>query len=84
MDTDFHPIYNIEQRIINDPREVVIGDHVWIGCRSMILKGVTICDDVVIAAGSIVTKNIDKPHCIYSLNGDNLRIIKENISWNDV
>lgn len=83
MDTDFHPIYDEEQRILNEPREVVIGNHVWIGCRSMILKGVVICDDVIIAAGSTVTRNIDKPHCIYSHRGDNSRLIRGNISWSD-
>ena len=35
-----------------------IGDHVLIGTRSIILKGVTIGDGSIIAAGSIVTKNI--------------------------
>lgn len=39
---------------------VKIGDHVWIGRRSMILKGVTIGDRAIIAAGSVVTKNVPK------------------------
>ena len=37
---------------------VHIGDHVWIGCRSIVLKGVTIGDGAVVAAGSVVTKNV--------------------------
>jgi acetyltransferase-like isoleucine patch superfamily enzyme len=53
MDTDQHgataePI----------PRPVWIGDRVWIGCRAIILKGVTIGDDAVIGAGAIVTKDV--------------------------
>ena len=35
-----------------------IGDDVWIGRRAMILKGVTIGDRSIIAAGSIVTHDI--------------------------
>ena len=35
-----------------------IGNHVLIGTRSIILKGVTIGDGSVIAAGSIVTKDV--------------------------
>ena len=37
---------------------VVIEDDVWIGANSTILKGVTIGDGSVIAAGSVVTKNV--------------------------
>lgn len=39
------------------PRPVVIGDRAWIGARAVILPGVTIGDDVVIAAGAVVTKD---------------------------
>jgi acetyltransferase-like isoleucine patch superfamily enzyme len=37
---------------------VIIGDHVWIGMRAMILKGVTIGTGSVIAAGAVVTKDV--------------------------
>ena len=37
---------------------VLIGDDVWIGARSVILPGITIGNNVVVAAGSVVTKDI--------------------------
>lgn len=37
---------------------IIIGNDCWIGSRSIILPGVTICDRVIIAAGSVVTKSI--------------------------
>jgi len=37
---------------------VFLEDNVWVGSRSMILKGVNIGRDAVIAAGSVVTKSI--------------------------
>lgn len=37
---------------------VVIGDNVWIGAQVAILPGVTIGDNAVIGAGSVVTKSI--------------------------
>lgn len=60
-DTDFHPITPSERRyrtsgIRHAPVE--IGSNVFVGARSMILKGVTIGDDAVIAAGSVVTADI--------------------------
>ena len=41
-------------------KSCVIGNRVSIGSNATIL-GVNICDDVVIGAGAVVTKNIEKP-----------------------
>ena len=40
------------------PKPIIIGNRVWIGGGSTILSGVTIGDDTVIGAGSVVTKDI--------------------------
>lgn len=40
--------------------KVAIGDYVYIGTGSLILPGVTIEDNVLVAAGSVVTKSIPK------------------------
>lgn len=61
MDSDLHPISD-SSPIVNKP--VRIEDNVWIGCRSIILKGVTIGYGAVIAAGSVVTKNVP-PKTVY-------------------
>ncbi|MGV2874569.1 CatB-related O-acetyltransferase [Macrococcus capreoli] len=41
---------------VNSP--VVIGNDVWIGVGTIILQGVTIGDGAIIAAGSVVTKDV--------------------------
>lgn len=46
----------LELPLISKP--TVIGNNVWVGANSIILKGVTIGDYAVIGAGSIVTKDI--------------------------
>ncbi len=55
MDTDLHPLPGKTETI---DRPVVIGNNVWIGCRAIILKGVKIGNGAIIAAGSVVTKDI--------------------------
>lgn len=48
-------------------RKITIGDRVWIGFNSIILKGVEIGEGAVIAAGSVVTKNVP-PYTLYGGN----------------
>jgi acetyltransferase-like isoleucine patch superfamily enzyme len=54
MDTDQHGFD--EAPPVAEP--VRIGNHVWIGCRALILKGVQIGDYAVIGAGAIVTRDV--------------------------
>ena len=42
------------------PKPIHIGKNVWIGSNSTILPGVTIEDNAVIGAGSVVTKDISE------------------------
>ncbi|MFC2166847.1 acyltransferase [Acidobacteriota bacterium] len=57
---------------------IKIGDGVWIGMNSMILKGVTIGDGAVIAAGSVVNRDIPA-RCLAA--GVPAKIKKNEISW---
>lgn len=59
-------------------KPIVIGDHVWIGQKAMILKGVTIGDNAVIAAGSVVTKDVPANTLV---GGVPAKPIKTNIEW---
>ena len=76
---DSHKIYdkNTNQRI-NEGNSVNIGNHVWLGMRVIILKGVTIEDNSIVAGGSIVTKDV-KSNTIVS--GSPAKQIKENRDW---
>lgn len=62
MDSDYHALWPPENRITNPDFEsdadVTIGKNVWIGDRCVVLKGVEIGENSVIAAGSIVTRKI--------------------------
>lgn len=43
---------------MENKKKIVIGNDVWIGMKVIILRGVTIGDGAIIAAGSIVTKDV--------------------------
>lgn len=71
MDSDFH---GVEDRNSPPPPEpIVLEDNVWLGSRVIVLKGVTIGHDSVVAAGSVVTKDVP-PRCLVA--GLPARIIK--------
>jgi len=63
-DTDFHSLdyINRRSRIMDIQnsfcKEIIIGDDVFIGAGTTILKGVHIGERSIIAAGSVVTKSI--------------------------
>lgn len=62
-DTDFHSLDPVIRRSSEDlknraEKPVVIGNDVFIGAKSIILKGVTIGENSVIGAGSVVTKSV--------------------------
>jgi acetyltransferase-like isoleucine patch superfamily enzyme len=63
VDNDFHSLnYNYwftpDDEKYMQSRPVTIGNNVFIGMHSIILKGVTIGDGAVVGAGSVVTKSI--------------------------
>ncbi len=45
-------------RTVDEPREINIGNDVWIGMNSIILPGVTIGDGAIVSANSVVNKDV--------------------------
>jgi acetyltransferase-like isoleucine patch superfamily enzyme len=60
IDNDLHPIAPEGRQYGNQiqSKEVVIGDDVFIGARSIVLKGVHIDNGAIVGAGAVVTKNV--------------------------
>lgn len=79
MDTDFHKISH-NGKTINENSEVHIGNHVWVGCRTTILKGSSIPDGSVVGANSVVAGKFDKKNVIIA--GNPAKICKDTIEWN--
>lgn len=72
-DTDEHSIKSKK-----NTKPIIIGNHVWIGMRSIILKGVHIGNNVVIGAGAVVTKDIPD-NCV--VVGCPARIVHNDVVW---
>jgi acetyltransferase-like isoleucine patch superfamily enzyme len=64
---------------INPAADVTIGDHVWIAAHVIILKGVNIRDNCIVATGSVITKSSDESNVIYA--GNPAKIVKKNVTW---
>jgi acetyltransferase-like isoleucine patch superfamily enzyme len=56
MDCDFHRVEDKSWDTTGEP--IIIEDRVWIGNRAIVLKGVRIGHDSVVAAGSVVTHDV--------------------------
>ena len=56
MDTDFHRVEDKAWDTTGYP--IILEDRVWLGNRSIVLKGVTVGHDAVVAAGAVVTKDV--------------------------
>ena len=57
---------------------VRIGNKVWIATNAIILPGVTVGDGAIVAAGSVVTRDVPEK-CMVA--GVPARVIKENVEW---
>lgn len=77
---DFISLYPFEQTLKESyqPRgDTVLHDGCWLGMRCMIMPGVTVGEGAVIAAGSIVTKDVP-PYAV--VGGNPARLIKYRFS----
>jgi acetyltransferase-like isoleucine patch superfamily enzyme len=79
LDTDFHPLVTDGSEPAAPQAPIVFGDRVWVGARSSILKGVSLADDTVVAAGSVVARS--EPQSNVILGGNPAKVIREGVSW---
>lgn len=78
--SDSHIIKDSQDNVINRPRNIQIGSHVWLGQQTFVLKGANIPDGCIVGARSTVTASSKtEPNSI--LVGQPAKTIKKNISW---
>lgn len=75
--SDSHPIY-VNQKRINYPKPVKVGNHVWIAPNSVIMKGANIGDGSIVGSNTMVNKDVPQNSLVV---GYPARIVKEDVSW---
>lgn len=82
MDTDFHYVSKVGEidNAVNE-KEIIIGNHVWIGCRATVLKGAALSDNCVVAAGSVVTKSFKETSTLIA--GNPVAVKRQGVEWVD-
>lgn len=76
---DGHHIFDRETgRRLNYPRDVSIGNHVWVGAGAQLLPGFSIDDNSVIGTGSVSSSGFGSGLII---GGNPARVIREGILW---
>ena len=77
--SDMHPIFDVASGArINPAADIVIGDRVWIGARTLVLKGAAIGHDTVIGAASVVLGAVPA-NCTAA--GNPVRVIRSGTRW---
>lgn len=76
---DSHSILNMQGERINQSKDIVIEDHVWIGTRVTCLKGVHVSRDSIVAATTTLCKDYSVPNAM--IGGVPGRIIKTDVNW---
>lgn len=78
MDTDLHGIIDLETgKTGNYVKPISIGNDVWIGMNSSILKGSTIPNGCIVAASSVVSRQFKITNTIIA--GNPAVVVKNNI-----
>ena len=75
---DMHVILDETGTVINGSKPIVVRDHVWIGQRVMVLKGVEIGSGCIVGSGSVVTKAFP---AACAVGGSPAKIIRRKVSW---
>lgn len=77
LDSDGHNTYH--KGVFQEPMKVItLGNHVWLGANSTILKGVSLADNTIIPYGSVIHKSNDEKYVVFQN-----KVLKSEITWKD-
>ena len=69
-----------DKKVLNVPVEPIkIGDHCWVGEKTIITKNAQIPNDCIVGIASVLTKKFEEEHAV--LAGVPARVVKHNVTW---
>ena len=75
-----HPLTPMgRRRHLGIAKPVTIGNDVWMGANVVVLPGVTIGDNVVIAAGAVVTKDVPSNTLVGGVPAKKIRDLENDV-----
>lgn len=79
FDSDFHSIFDEKGKRINLDKEIIIEDNVWIGARSMVLKGSILREGTIVSANTMVMGETEAGRVF--INRREKQSVGEHIIW---
>ena len=76
--SDTHPIYDEEGKLLNPPEDVRIGDHVWLCDECKIMPGVRIGSGSIIGSRAVVFTNVPPNSLVL---GNPAKVVCSNVKW---
>jgi acetyltransferase-like isoleucine patch superfamily enzyme len=77
--SDMHSIIDVKSRArLNAPRPVEIGDHVWLGRNTYVMKGVRVGRGSIVGVASVVTRSIPEEALAV---GSPARVVRHGVTW---
>lgn len=77
--SDMHSIIDIETgKRINPPKDIVLGDRVWVAKSCTILKGSVVGAGSIIGAGAVLTGEVPE-NCLAV--GSPARVVRRGVTW---
>lgn len=74
-----HPIFDKENGLrMNPSKNIVIGNHVWIGKRAALMTGFAIGDESVVGYGSVSSGRFGSN---VTIAGSPAQVVRENVEW---
>lgn len=77
--SDSHPIFDLKSgERINKPKNIRIGNHVWVAPNTKIMKGAIIEDNCIIGSDTTVSHHVSSNSLYVGRPG---KVVKDNIYW---
>ena len=77
---DSHSVLNLSGERINPSKDIIVGNHVWVGQQVIVLKGAHIGNETIVGTRALVTgKEFDDNTVIA---GSPAKVVKNGVTWN--